>query len=66
MEYSSPENLKRLKNRNTGKKQKLALIEFGLGTEGIKRFVAGESIERVHECVLAPLALESVPVDPRL
>ncbi|MDI2588380.1 polynucleotide kinase-phosphatase [Psychrobacillus sp. NEAU-3TGS] len=66
MDYLSPENLKRLKNRNTGKKQKLALKEFSLGLEGIRRFVDGESIERVHECVLATLALESDPVDPRL
>lgn len=66
MDYLNPENLKRLKNRNTGKKQKLALKEFALGMEGIRRFVDGESIERVHECVLATLALESDPVDPRL
>ncbi len=66
MDYLLPENLVRLKNRNTGKKQKLALREFALGVEGIKRFVNGESIERVHECVLATLAMESDPVDPRL
>ncbi|KZR60117.1 polynucleotide kinase-phosphatase [Pseudobacillus badius] len=66
MDYLRPENLARLKNRNTGKKQKLALKEFALGVEGIKRFVNGESIERVHECVLATLAMEADPVDPRL
>ncbi|RBW69663.1 polynucleotide kinase-phosphatase [Bacillus taeanensis] len=66
MDYLLPENLVRLKNRNTGKKQKLALREFALGVEGIKRFVNGESIERVHECVLAVLAMESDSVDPRL
>ena len=66
MDYLLPENLVRLKNRNTGKKQKLALREFALGVEGIKRFVNGESIERVHECVLATLAMEMDPVDPRL
>ena len=66
MDYLSPLNLERLKKRNTGKKQKLALKEFALGIEGIKRFVNGESIERVHECVLATLAMESDPVDPRL
>ncbi|MCH1627950.1 polynucleotide kinase-phosphatase [Fredinandcohnia quinoae] len=66
MDYLLPENLTRLKSRNTGKKQKLALREFALGVEGIKRFVNGESIERVHECVLATLAMESDPVDPRL
>lgn len=66
MDYLLPENLVRLKNRNTGKKQKLALKEFALGIEGINRYVNEESIERVHECVLATLAMESDPVDPRL
>lgn len=66
MDYLSTLNLERLKKRNTSKKQKLALKEFALGVEGIKRFVNGESIERVHECVLATLAMESDPVDPRL
>ncbi|KAA0549557.1 polynucleotide kinase-phosphatase [Bacillus sp. BGMRC 2118] len=66
MDYLQPENLKRLKKRNTGKKQKLALKEFALGVEGIQRLVNGESIERVHECVLGTLAMESDPVDPRL
>lgn len=66
MDYLLPQNLVRLKTRNTGKKQKLALKEFALGVEGIHRYVQRESIERVHECVLGTLALESDPVDPRL
>lgn len=66
MDYLQPENLQRLKKRNTGKKQKLALKEFALGIEGITRFVNGEAIERVHECTLATLAMEKDPVDPRL
>ncbi|MBO1910726.1 polynucleotide kinase-phosphatase, partial [Microvirga sp. 3-52] len=66
MDYLIPENLERLKKRSAGKKQKLALREFALGIEGVQRFVDGESLERVHECVLATLALESDPVDPRL
>lgn len=66
MDYLRPENLTRLKERNTSKKQKLALKEFALGVEGIERFVHGESIERIHECVLGTLAMESDPVDPRL
>lgn len=66
MDYLAPDNLIRLKRRNTSKKQRNALKEFSLGIEGIKRFVEGDSIERVHECVLAVLALESDPVDPRL
>lgn len=66
MDYLEQENLNRLKKRNVGKKQKLALREFALGIEGIQRFVNGESIERVHECVLGTLSMESDPVDPRL
>ncbi|WP_042142010.1 polynucleotide kinase-phosphatase [Paucisalibacillus sp. EB02] len=66
MDYLNQDNLTRLKERNTSKKQKLALREFALGVEGINRFVNGESIERVHECVLGALAMESDPVDPRL
>lgn len=66
MDYLELKNLSRLKNRNTGKKQKLALKEFALGIEGLLRYRNGESLERVHECVLATLAMESDPVDPRL
>ncbi|MFY3791119.1 polynucleotide kinase-phosphatase [Ureibacillus sp. MALMAid1270] len=66
MDYLQPENLRRLKERKVGKKQKLALKEFSLGVEGIQRFVNGESISRIHECVLGTLAMESDPVDPRL
>ncbi|WP_139891622.1 polynucleotide kinase-phosphatase [Bacillus sp. D386] len=66
MDYLSPANLARLKNRNTSKKQKLALREFVLGVEGIRRFVNGDSLQRIHECVLGTLSLESDPVDPRL
>ncbi|MCM3388149.1 polynucleotide kinase-phosphatase [Ureibacillus chungkukjangi] len=66
MDYLQPDNLARLKQRNVGKKQKLALKEFSLGVEGIQRLVNGESIERIHECVLGTLAMEADPVDPRL
>jgi polynucleotide kinase-phosphatase len=66
MDYLLPENLKRLKQRNVGKKQRHALMEFALGIEGINRFVKEDSIERIHECVLATLALEAEPIDPRL
>ena len=44
----------------------LALREFALGIEGLQRFVQGEPLRRVHECVFGVLALESEPVDPRL
>lgn len=66
MDYLQQKNLERLKKRNVGKKQKHALREFALGVEGIQRLVDGEPIERIHECVLSILAMESDPVDPRL
>ncbi|MBM4761304.1 polynucleotide kinase-phosphatase [Bacillus sp. B15-48] len=66
IDYLLPENLERLKKRSVGKKQRHALMEFALGIEGIKRFVTKDSLERIHECVLATLALEEEAVDPRL
>jgi protein phosphatase len=65
-EYTAPEHLDRLRKRGLGKKRSLALREFALGVEGLERFVRGEPLRRVHECVFAVLALESEPVDPRL
>jgi protein phosphatase len=65
-EYTEPANLARLRSRGLGHKQSLALREFALGIEGLERFVAGEPLHRVHECVFGVLALESEPVDPRL
>lgn len=65
-EYDAPENLVRLRERGLAGKRKLALREFALGHEGLKRFVAREPLRRVHECVFAVLALESEPIDPRL
>ncbi|WP_066066643.1 polynucleotide kinase-phosphatase [Neobacillus soli] len=66
IDYLQPENLSRLKQRNAGKKQRNALKEFALSVEAVNRFVGRESLERYHECVLAVLALESDPIDPRL
>nr|WP_317891190.1 polynucleotide kinase-phosphatase [Paenibacillus oceani] len=66
MDYLEPDNLKRLKMRKTGKKERHAIMEFALSVEGVERFIRKEPVERVHECVLATLALESEPVDPRL
>ncbi len=66
MDYLLPENLKRLKKRNVGKKQRNALKEFALGLESVRRFVTKDSIDRIHECVLGTLALEEDPIDPRL
>src|SRR5260370_13988192 len=65
-EYDAPENLIRLRERRLTGKRDLALREFALGHEALKRFVAREPLRRVHECVFAVLALESEPIDPRL
>ena len=65
-EYTDPAHLERLRQRGIGHKSSLAQREFALGIEALERFVAGEPLYRVHECVFAVLALESEPVDPRL
>ncbi|HYF04512.1 MAG TPA: polynucleotide kinase-phosphatase [Patescibacteria group bacterium] len=65
-EYDFKENLERLRSRGLSAKRSLALREFALGIEAMERFVAGEPLRRVHECVFGVLALESEPVDPRL
>ena len=65
-EYTSPENLERLRARGLSSKRSLALREFALGIEALERFVRKEPLRRVHECVFGVLALESEPVDPRL
>lgn len=65
-DYTMDEHLERLRSRGLKRKRSLALREFALGLEGLKRFVEGASLSRVHECAFAVLALESEPVDPRL
>jgi protein phosphatase len=65
-EYTLPENLERLRSRHLAGKRALAHREFGLGIEGLERFVRREPLRRVHECAFAVLALESEPIDPRL
>jgi protein phosphatase len=65
-EYSRPEHLERLRERGLSTKRSMALREFALGIESLERFVRGEPLRRVHECVFGVLALESEPVDPRL
>lgn len=64
--YDQPENLKRLRNRQVGRKRSLAIRELALGIEALERFVRREPLRRVHECVFGVLALESEPIDPRL
>ncbi len=65
-DYDLPGNLDRLRARSLGAKRSLALQEYALGLEALHRFVEGEPLYRVHECVFALIALESTPVDPRL
>ncbi len=65
-EYTSPDQLSRLRERGLGHKRSLAVREFCLGVEALERFVRAEPLHRVHECVFGVLALESEPVDPRL
>lgn len=65
-EYTSEDQLARLKARGLSGKRSLALREFGLGIEALERFIARQPLCRVHECVFGVLALESEPVDPRL
>ena len=65
-DYTRPEHLEPLRDRNLGRKRSLALREYALGLEAIDRLVAGEPLWRVHEPVFGVLALESEPVDPRL
>ena len=65
-EYTEPANLERLRVRGLGRKRSLAIREFALGIDALERFVRGEPLRRVHECVFGLLALESEPVDPRL
>ncbi len=65
-EYLLPGNLDRLRKRGLSRKRSLAQREFGLGIEALERFVRGEPLRRVHQCVFGVLALESEPVDPRL
>ncbi len=65
-DYTAAQHLGRLKQRGLAHKRSLALREYALGLESVSRFVADDSLRRVHEPVFAVLALESEPVDPRL
>ena len=65
-EYAAPQHLERLRDRKLSAKRSLALREFALGVEALERFVKGEPLYHVHECVFGVLAMESEPVDPRL
>ncbi len=65
-DYTAPANLSRLRNRNLGHKRSMALREYALGLEALRRLTTGAPVWQVHECVFAILAMESEPVDPRL
>ncbi len=65
-EYTLEANLSRLRSRSLGAKRSLVLREFAPGVESLERFIRGEPLQRVHECVFGVLALESEPVDPGL
>ncbi|RUQ96785.1 polynucleotide kinase-phosphatase [Labedella endophytica] len=65
-DYTVPENLARLRERDTGRKRSLAVREYALGLEALRRLVEREPLWRRHEAVFAVLALESDPLDPRL
>ena len=65
-EYTTAENMERLRARGLGVKRSMALREFALGIEGLERFVRHAPLHQIHECVFGVLALESEPVDPRL
>jgi polynucleotide kinase-phosphatase len=65
-DYTDPSTLERLKQRNVGQKRSMALREYALGLEAVRRAAAGEPVWRVHQCVFGVLAMESEPVDPRL
>ncbi len=65
-EYTTPENLERLRPRGLRKKRGLALREYALGYEALHHFVNNAPLYKVHEAVFGVLALESEPVDPRL
>lgn len=65
-DYTDPASLDRLRSRNVGQKRSMALREYALGLEALRRAAAGEPTWRVHQCVFAVLAMESEPVDPRL
>ncbi|MCI2239220.1 hypothetical protein MO973_32310 [Paenibacillus sp. TRM 82003] len=65
-DHLRPEDLQRLRQRSLGRKRSAELREHALGLEGLARAARAEPLWRVHECVLAVLAMESEPVDPRL
>lgn len=65
-DYTLPQHLSRVRDRQLGHKRSMALREYALGLESLRRLAQAEPLWRVHEPVFAVLAMESEPVDPRL
>jgi len=65
-DYTTPDRLAKLRDRNIGRKRGLALREQGLGLAALDLLAAGAPAWQVHQLVFAVLACESEPVDPRL
>jgi protein phosphatase len=64
--YLRPENIDRLRKRNTRKKLALARQGLAASIEAMERFVAAEGIDRVREALFAAMAVSQDRVDPRL
>jgi protein phosphatase len=64
--YLEPERLAEIKRRDLSRKSTLAIREFALGIEGLKRFVEGDGIRAANAYAFAALALDSEPIDSRL
>lgn len=65
-DYTTKGHLERLKRRSLKRKRQLALNEFLLGIEGLKKFCFGAPFESWTKYVFACLALETEALDPRL
>ncbi|KAA0017960.1 polynucleotide kinase-phosphatase [Antrihabitans cavernicola] len=65
-DYTEPDRLKSLRERNLRHKESMALREYALGIEALDRSVRGEPLHSIHQAVFGVLAMESEPVDPRL
>src|SRR5690606_41313335 len=63
-DYTEPENLDRLRGRSLGRKRSLAMREHALGVEALDRLTGGEPLWRVHQAVVAVLALEPEAAHP--
>ena len=58
-EHTLPEHRERLRDPGIGEERAGAAKEWALSIEALERFVRGEPLVRVHECVFAALAVKS-------